>query len=123
MAKLYRQIIMNHYNSPRRRGKIKKPTQTFHGANPLCGDTLVIEVKTDRAGVITDVAWRGEGCVVSQAAASWWCDSLVGKKLSSVQKTSSTVYLKRLAAGPLSAGRIRCAILPLVTTKGNGLTY
>lgn len=121
MAELYRQIIMDHYQQPRRQGQLKKPSQTFHGANPLCGDTLVIEVKTNRAGVITDVAWRGEGCVVSQAAASWWCDSLIGKKLAAAQQTKPTVYLKRLAAGPLSAGRLRCAVLPLTTIKGDAL--
>ncbi len=120
MAELYHHVIMDHYCHPRRRGKLTAPSATFRGTNPLCGDVLVIDIKTDRAGVITAVAWRGEGCAISQAAASWWCDSLVGKKLSAAQKTNPTRYLARFAA-PLSPGRIRCAVLPLVTLSGKGV--
>lgn len=118
MAELYHHIIMDHYRAPRRRGSLSHPTAVFQGVNPLCGDVLVIELVVDHRGVITDAAWRGEGCAISQAAASWWCESVIGKRLTTVTTTTPEAYLKKFAA-PLSPSRIRCALLPLATMRGD----
>jgi nitrogen fixation NifU-like protein len=75
---LYREVILDHYRSPHRRGTLKAPTARHEGYNPLCGDEVTVEIKTtdDR---IEDVAFRGGGCSISQASASMMADAIVGK--------------------------------------------
>jgi nitrogen fixation NifU-like protein len=50
-----------------------------HGENPLCGDKVVVFLKTDAAGVIRDVAFDGQGCAISTASASLMTEVLLGK--------------------------------------------
>ena len=46
---LYREIILDHYRSPRNRGELPAPpAQRVEGFNPLCGDEVVVYVR--RAG-------------------------------------------------------------------------
>lgn len=41
------------------------------GGNPGCGDVITVYLKPDDDGTsIADVSWEGEGCTISQAAAS-----------------------------------------------------
>ena len=38
---LYREIILDHYRSPRNRGELEVPPATMaEGFNPLCGDEI-----------------------------------------------------------------------------------
>jgi nitrogen fixation NifU-like protein len=75
---LYREVILDHYRNPHRRGALKTPTARHEGYNPLCGDEVTVEIKT-KGDVIEDVAFRGGGCSISQASASMMADAIVGK--------------------------------------------
>ena len=75
---LYRDVILDHYRNPHRRGALKAPTASHEGYNPLCGDEVTVEVKTN-GDVIEDIAFRGGGCSISQASASMMADAIVGK--------------------------------------------
>ena len=48
---LYREIILDHYRSPRNRGELESPPATrVEGFNPLCGDEIVLFVDVDTTG-------------------------------------------------------------------------
>ena len=69
IAGLYQEMIIDHGRRPRNFRTIEDATQTVDAINPLCGDQLTLSVlMTD--GVISDVAFIGSGCTISQASAS-----------------------------------------------------
>ena len=68
---MYRQQILDHYKNPRNYGEISDATFSHTGENPICGDTIVMDVVLDDdEAVIERVAFRGDGCAISQASAS-----------------------------------------------------
>ena len=44
---LYREIILEHFKSPRNAGRLEKPSLTSQGANPFCGDEMELTVALD----------------------------------------------------------------------------
>jgi nitrogen fixation NifU-like protein len=67
---LYREIILDHYRSPRNRGELESPPAVrVEGFNPLCGDEVVVYLDVED-GRIADVRISGQGCSISQSSAS-----------------------------------------------------
>ncbi len=82
---LYREIILDHYRSPRNRGELASPpAHRVEGFNPLCGDeiTLYLELADDR---LVDIKMTGRGCSISQASASLMGAAVKGKSLDEVR--------------------------------------
>ena len=77
---LYRDIILDHYRTPRNRGRLEKPDVATQGSNPLCGDEIEVSLMI-RDGRIEDVRFDGKGCSISQASASMMTESIKGKSL------------------------------------------
>src|ERR1022692_3664279 len=51
---LYREIILDHYRSPRNRGELPSPPALrIEGFNPLCGDEIVVYLAVDD-GIVRD---------------------------------------------------------------------
>ncbi|MBI5412459.1 iron-sulfur cluster assembly scaffold protein [Candidatus Peregrinibacteria bacterium] len=117
---LYDQLILRHYHYPANQGKLKKPDEIFSGANPLCGDELVITVTLDAKKRIKEIGWDGKGCAISQAAASIFSEIAKGKTLSQIQKIKSDNFLKKLGM-QLSPTRMKCALLPLYTLNNRNI--
>jgi nitrogen fixation NifU-like protein len=69
---LYREIILDHYRSPRNRGELAVPPATkVEGFNPLCGDEVVLYLDVDEgSGMVRDLKIGGQGCSISQASTS-----------------------------------------------------
>lgn len=81
---LYREIILDHYRSPRNRGELPPPAAHAVGHNPLCGDE--IEVYLDvRDGVVSDIKVGGQGCSISQSSASMMSQAVKGKPVDEVR--------------------------------------
>ena len=77
---LYRAILLDHYRSPRHRGRLEGDrVASADGANPLCGDELALDVRLDDAGRIAEIAFEGTGCSISQASASLMTDYVEGR--------------------------------------------
>ncbi len=67
---LYREIILDHYRSPRNRGELAvPPARRSEGFNPLCGDEVVVYVELED-DVVKQIAISGQGCSISQSSAS-----------------------------------------------------
>ncbi len=77
---LYREIILDHYRSPRRRGRLPAPTISREGLNPLCGDEITLDILVE-GSKIKDLAFQGAGCSISQSAASMLADAVAGKSI------------------------------------------
>ncbi len=84
---LYREIVLDHYRNPRNRGELPcPPAKRAKGFNPLCGDEVIVFVEVDEGGRISDVRIDGQGCSISQAAASMMSVSVKGKTLSEARE-------------------------------------
>ena len=82
---LYREIILDHYRSPRNRGELEAPPATrVEGFNPLCGDEIVLYVDV-QDGAVADIRIGGQGCSISQSSASMMSAAVKGKTLDEVQ--------------------------------------
>ena len=91
---LYREIILDHYRSPRNKGELESPpAQRTEGFNPLCGDEIVVYVNVDD-GVVSDIKIGGQGCSTSQASASMMSAAVKGKTVEEARKITSA--FKRL---------------------------
>ena len=123
MEDLYRENILDHYQSPRNHGTLDDPDITYEDDNPLCGDVIRIDIKLDDQDRVSQVAFSGEGCAISQASASMLTEEILGKSLEEVKQLSKEDILEMLGIqlGPV---RIKCALLSLKVLKAGayGLT-
>jgi nitrogen fixation protein NifU and related proteins len=87
---LYREIILDHYRSPRNRGELESPpAHRVEGFNPLCGDEVVVTVLVED-GCVTDIKFAGNGCSISQSSASLMSSAVKGKPLDEVRELIRT---------------------------------
>ena len=77
---LYREVILDHYRSPRNRGKLDPPAIVAEGKNPVCGDELTLYLDINN-GVIRDVKTSGSGCSISMASASMMTKAIKGQSV------------------------------------------
>jgi nitrogen fixation protein NifU and related proteins len=79
---IYREIILDHYRSPRNRGELDAPpAHRVEGFNPLCGDEVVIYLDVDDDGNVRDLKIAGQGCSISQSSASMMSAAVHGKSV------------------------------------------
>lgn len=108
---MYRQQILDHYKNPRNYGELEDPTFTHVGENPMCGDTIEIDVKLDDDDQeIENLAFRGDGCAISQAAASMLTEMLAGKTVEELDEMDRDDMVETLGVD-ISPMRVKCAIL------------
>ncbi len=82
---LYREIILDHYRSPRNRGELPSPpAYRVEGFNPLCGDEIVVTLDVED-GVLADIKIAGSGCSISQSSASLMSAAVKGKPVAEVR--------------------------------------
>jgi nitrogen fixation NifU-like protein len=87
---LYREIILDHYRSPRNRGELPSPpAHRVEGFNPLCGDEIVVYVDVDDpakgdAAIVTDIRIGGQGCSISQSSASMMSAAVKGRTVGEI---------------------------------------
>ena len=80
---LYREIILDHYRTPRNRGELPPPAVRAEGHNPLCGDEIQVYLDVID-GVVHDIKVAGSGCSISQSSASMMSQAVKGKSLAEV---------------------------------------
>jgi len=108
---MYRQQILDHYKNPRNHGELEDPTFTHVGENPMCGDTIEIDVVLDDdEDTIEAVAFRGDGCAISQASASMLTERLVGMSIEDLQTMDRDDIIDMLGVD-ISPMRVKCAVL------------
>lgn len=76
---LYQEVILDHNKKPRNFGEVEGANKRAHGDNPLCGDKYDATLLVDEDGIIQDVAFEGQGCAISKAAASMMTQHVKGE--------------------------------------------
>jgi nitrogen fixation protein NifU and related proteins len=85
LEELYREVILDHYRSPRNRGELPSPPALrVEGFNPLCGDEIVLYLDV-RDGVLADIKLTGRGCSISQASSSMMSAAVKGRPIVEVR--------------------------------------
>ena len=80
LDEMYREIILDHYRSPRNNRPILKPTKEIESNNPFCGDEIKLQLNIED-GIVTEIGVLGRGCAISQASASLMGEALLEKNI------------------------------------------
>jgi nitrogen fixation NifU-like protein len=108
---MYRQQILDHYKNPRNYGELDDADFSHVGENPSCGDTIRMDVRLEDDGDTIDyAAFSGDGCAISQAAASLLTEQLPGTTLSELDEMDRDDVIDMLGVD-ISPMRIKCAVL------------
>lgn len=114
--------ILDHHDNPRNKRQLEPADIRASGGNPGCGDIVVMYVNLDEEGRIAEATFQGEGCTISQAAASMLTEELVGRTLDDVEGMSYEDVVEELGK-EVVATRTRCATLALTVTKSAARDY
>ena len=97
LRELYQQVILDHSRKPRNFGELPPPCAHVHGDNPSCGDEVDLYVRFGETGQIEDIKFSGQGCAISQAAASMMTQKVKGKP--KTEAAAMTEDFRRIVTG------------------------
>ena len=86
LDELYREVILDHFEHPRNKGKLEPHEIYEHGSNPLCGDKLDLYLNFDDTGNVKDVKFEGSGCSISQSSISMLTEVIQGRSYDEIKK-------------------------------------
>jgi nitrogen fixation NifU-like protein len=121
-ADIYHEMIVDYSRNPINYGQIENHDVTFHDSNPLCGDSIDIDMKIDD-DKITDIKFHGKGCAICMACSSVLTEITKGKSLDEARTIEKHDVLSELGLEHLQAVRIKCALLSLKVLKSALYTY
>jgi nitrogen fixation NifU-like protein len=121
-ADIYHEMIIDYSRNPINYGKIEDHDITFHDSNPLCGDSIDIDMKIDD-NIVSDIKFHGKGCAICMACSSVLTEIAKGKNIDEVRNISKTDVLGELGLENLQAVRIKCALLSLKVLKSALYSY
>ena len=85
---LYKEVILDHYKNPRNKGELPRAELSSSKNNPLCGDEITVLAHVD-GGAVTEVAFLGSGCSISQASASMMTEAVKGKSVKDAREVAT----------------------------------
>lgn len=118
----YIETLLDHYENPRNRRAIENADIDYTGGNPGCGDIVHMYATIDENERIADISFEGDGCTISQAAASIITEMVQGKTLTELEGISYETLVEELGS-EVVAPRIKCAVLALGTLKAGADDY
>ncbi len=87
----YLEIINDHNLRPAHKHPLENANLELRGVNPSCGDDITLQLRVED-GVITDGAYTGDGCAISQASADMMLDLIIGKKESEAKHLADIFF-------------------------------
>ncbi len=118
----YIENILDHHDHPRNKQVLDPADIQGSGGNPGCGDLVVMYVRLGDDGRVVEASFTGEGCTISQAAASMLTEELVGKTTDEIRNMSYQDVIEEMGKEVVST-RTRCATLDLTIAKGAADKY
>ena len=116
MQDLYVAEILDRYRNPLNKGTLLHADAKARDSNPLCGDDLQIEFSLGKHGEVDKIVFSGVGCAISQASADMLTELAKGKSVKELAAFTKEDVLKLLGV-PISAVRLKCALLSLKVLK------
>lgn len=110
------EFLIDHYENPRNNGSLENPDVSLSGGNPGCADIITMHARFSKDGKIEEVAWEGEGCTISRAAASYVTELVQGMTAEEIENMSFENLIEDLGR-ELVMTRPTCATLALGTLK------
>lgn len=111
------EYLLEHYDSPRNYGALPDADVVLSGGQPECSDTVTIYLKLNGTrDHVERVTFEGQGCTISQAAASILTEIVVGKSVAEVEVMDFEAMIDLLGREVVGT-RPRCATLALGTLK------
>ena len=123
---IYKEVILDHYKSPRNKRELPGAELKCTANNPLCGDEITVFAHVDD-GTVAEVTFQGAGCSISQSSASMMTEAVGGVSVEDArrlagefrgmmagdvepdeQEFGDLVALKGVVKYPI---RIKCAVL------------
>jgi nitrogen fixation NifU-like protein len=93
---LYKEVILDHYRTPRNKGRLDPHDVLLERNNPLCGDEIELFLRFDGEN-LEGIAFDGKGCSISQASASMMTEKVKG--LSAKDATALAEEIKTMMSG------------------------
>jgi len=100
---------MEHYRNPRNVGEIKDPSAVGKTGNISCGDALILYLKIDENGIITDAKFQTFGCGSAVASSSILTEMIIGKHIDEASKITNKEIAEEL--GGLPAQKLHCSVM------------
>ena len=113
---MYGEVILDHYRHPRNQGSLENPDIAHEELNPLCGDRVRIELALAADGSVRAARFRGDLCMIAQAASSLLTELVIGAELDQIADFPQSKLLDALHA-EIRPARMNCALLPLTVLK------
>jgi nitrogen fixation protein NifU and related proteins len=126
LEELYKEVILDHYKSPRNKRDLPEAERSCSKNNPLCGDEITVHAHLGD-GRVAEVTFEGSGCSISQASASMMTQAITGRSLEEAEDLTrefrgmmggsvepdedefgELIALKGVVKSPV---RIKCAVL------------
>ena len=90
----YNEILTDHNLHPGHKHDLPGANLVLEGVNPSCGDDIWLKLKVED-GRITDGAFVGDGCAISQASADMMLDLIIGKSEEEAMKLAE-IFLRMI---------------------------
>ena len=90
----YNEILTDHNLHPGHKHDLPDANLVLEGVNPSCRDDIWLKLKVED-GRITDGAFVGDGCAISQASADMMLDLIVGKSEEEAMKLAE-IFLRMI---------------------------
>jgi nitrogen fixation NifU-like protein len=132
MDDLYREVLLDHHRSPRRKDLLPMYDAQASGKNPSCGDEVTLQLVFD-GDVISDAAVATQGCAIATASGSILADLVVGRTRADAKRLADAFRevmhsddgeleddldpgdLEVLTGVRNFPVRVKCALLPWIT--------
>lgn len=129
---MYRDVVLDHYRSPRGRKKLEYYDVANDGLNPVCGDEISLCLAFN-GSIVKGVSANCRGCSISVASASMLAELLPGKTQEQVERIVAA-FKAMMHGEPLPKGidmgdldalqgvrkfpvRVKCALLAWMTLE------
>jgi nitrogen fixation NifU-like protein len=112
----YIEIILDHYEHPRNKGRMEDADIQLGGGNPGCGDLITMYLKVGEGDRIEQASFEGEGCTISQAGGSIIAEMIEGMTLDEVKELGTETMVEEMGQDVVKS-RVRCATLALGTVQ------
>jgi nitrogen fixation NifU-like protein len=96
LEELYKEVILDHYRTPRNKGRLDPHDIAIERNNPLCGDEIELFLRFD-GETLEGIAFDGKGCSISQASASMMTEKVKGLETKAAAAMAESI--KKMMAG------------------------